>query len=145
MARVSDILAQKGVGVMTIDADATVLDAAQRMNDQKVGALVVIEQDQVAGIFTERDVMQRVVAGQLPPAETRVNEVMTREIVCGEPAMSLEEARSIFMNRRIRHLPIINPDGTLEGLISLGDINAWQLDGQEVTIQYLHQYLYGVM
>jgi CBS domain-containing protein len=145
MAKVSDVLAAKGAGVMTIATKATVLDAAQLMNDQKVGALVVTDGDQVAGIFTERDVMRRVVAEQLSPADTTVGEVMTSEVVCGEPMMSVEEARSIFMNRRIRHLPIIEQDGTLVGVISLGDINAWQLDGQEVTIKYLHQYLYGVM
>ena len=139
MAKISDILARKGGGVMTVGSEATVLDAAQLMNDQKVGGLVVTERDRVAGIFTERDVMRRVVAEQRDPARTHVHEVMTRDVVCGEPGMSLEEARSIFMNRRIRHLPIVSATGEVEGVISLGDINAWQLDGQEVTIKYLHE------
>lgn len=145
MARVSDVLSSKGAGVMTIGAGASVLEAAQLMNEQRIGGLVVTERDQVAGIFTERDVLQRVVAKQLDPAATTVGEVMTSEIVCGESSMSIEEARNIFMNRRIRHLPIVDANGQLEGVISLGDINAWQLDGQEITIKYLHQYLYGVM
>jgi len=145
MAKICDVLAQKGPGVMTISRDATVVEAAQRMNDERVGALVVVDGDEVAGIFTERDVLRRVVAERRDPAKTVVGEVMTTAIVCGEPAMAIEDARSIFMTKRIRHLPITSETGQLEGVVSLGDINAWQLDGQEVTIKHLHEYLYGVM
>jgi CBS domain-containing protein len=145
MATVRDILEKKGPGVHIVDPGATVLEAAQLMNDQRVGALVVADGEEVVGIFTERDVLRRVVAEQLNPGDVEVRSVMTSEVVCAEPQTTLDEARSVFMTRRIRHLPVVDPEGKLKGLISLGDLNAWQLDGQEVTIKYLHQYLYGVM
>jgi CBS domain-containing protein len=145
MATIRDVLAQKGAAVQTIEPDKTVLAAAQLMNEQRIGALVVVEADQVAGIVTERDVLRRVVAEELTPGQTTVGQVMTRDVVCAEPEMSVDEARSVFMQQRIRHLPVVDRQSTLRGMVSLGDINAWQLDGQEVTIQYLHQYLYGVM
>jgi len=145
MSTLHDVLEQKNTGIHTIEPGASVLEAAQLMNAERVGALVVAEGEAVVGIITERDVLRRVVAEQRLPANIEVQRVMTREVACGEPAMHLDEARSVFMNRRIRHLPVVDPEGALLGVVSLGDLNAWQLDGQEVTIQYLHQYFYGVM
>ena len=145
MALVRDVLAQKGADVLTVSPDLTVLEAARAMNDRRVGAAVVSDGDQVVGIFTERDMLRRIVAEERSPSQTAVREVMTPEVICCQGDTRIDEARGIFMNRRIRHLPVVDEQGQLEGLISIGDINAWQLDGQEVTIKYLHQYLYGVV
>ncbi len=143
MPTVQQILARKGTHIFTIHPDATVLDAGLMMNEHKIGALVVVEMGQVAGIVTERDMLRRLVAKRRDPAETTVRQIMTPEVVCCRPQTPLDEARGLFMRRRIRHLPVINDRGVLEGLVSIGDLNAWQLDGQELEIHYLHEYIHG--
>jgi CBS domain-containing protein len=142
MATVMAILTNKGSHVLTIGKEATVIQAALLMNEHKVGALVVTEGDQVAGMFTERDVLRRVVGEQRDPANTRVAEVMTTEVLCCEPHTSIDEARGVMKNRRIRHLPVVD-DGRLCGLVSIGDLNAHQMTSQEHTIHLMHEYLYG--
>jgi CBS domain-containing protein len=142
MATVDAILSAKGSQVLTVGPDATVLQAVILMNDHKVGALVVTTGKDVAGMFTERDLLRRVVGESRDPATTRVAEVMTTEVVCCTPATSLEEARGAMKNRRIRHLPVV-VDGQLCGLISIGDLNAHQITSQEHTIHLMHEYLYG--
>ena len=143
MATVSQILEIKGPHVLSIGSDATVLDAALLMNEHKVGSLVVTDAGQVQGIITERDILQRIVAERRDPAQTPVAEIMTTEVMCVTPETSIEEARSVMKNRRVRHLPVVGDGRWLRGLISIGDLNAYETSSQEVTIHYLHEYLYG--
>jgi CBS domain-containing protein len=143
MSTVREILAKKGTHVWSVGKDATVLDAALLMNEHRIGALVVLEEGRVIGMFTERDVLRRIVAAQRDPARTRVAEVMTDEVVCCTPETSIDEARGAMKNRRIRHLPLVDDDRRLLGMISIGDLNAYQADGQEQTIYLLQEYLYG--
>ncbi len=143
MVTVREILAKKGSEVLTIGKEATVLDAALLMNERRVGALVVAEEERIVGMFTERDVLRRVVGERRDPATTPVHEVMTVEVVCCTIETTLDEARGAMMNRRIRHLPVVDADNRLRGLISIGDLNAHQATSQEQTIHLLHEYLYG--
>ena len=143
MSTVRQILAKKGSHVFTIGKHATVLDGALLMNEHRIGALVVVEDAQVVGMFTERDVLQRVVAEQRDPARTLVAEVMTREVACCTPDTPLDEARGAMKNRRVRHLPLVDGDNRLQGLISIGDLNAYEASSQEQTIFLLQEYLYG--
>jgi CBS domain-containing protein len=108
-----------------------------------IGSLVVLDRDQVAGIFTERDVLHRVVAEGRDPARTTVAEALTREVFCCTPDTPLEEVRSAFMTRRLRHLPVVDAERRLIGVISIGDLNAHLVADQEVTIFGLREYLYG--
>lgn len=143
MGTVSEILATKGSHVLTIGASAAVTDAALLMNEHKVGSLVVTEDGRPIGIFTERDILQRIVAARRDPATTAVADVMTGELVCCRPETPIEEARAAMKNRRIRHLPVVDSERQLLGLVSIGDLNAYHLDSQELTIHLLHEYLYG--
>lgn len=143
MAQVRDIVAVKGSHVMSIGRHATVLDAAVLMNDFKIGALVVIDDAKVVGIITERDVLRRVVAERRDPAEATVEEVMTRDIVVCTPDADIDEASLLMKERRVRHLPVIDSDGGMVGLISIGDVNAFHANSQEKTIYHLHEYIYG--
>ena len=119
------------------------MDAALLMNEHKVGSLVVTEGSRPIGMFTERDILQRIVAARRDPATTRVADVMTTEVVCCRPETTIEEARAAMKNRRIRHLPVVDSRRQLFGLVSIGDINAYHLDSQDQTIYLLHEYLHG--
>lgn len=143
MTTVRDILSGKGRHVLSIGKEATVLQAADLMNEHKVGSLVVIEEGHIVGMFTERDVLRRVVGEQRDPVKTQVAEVMTWDVVCCTLHTPLDEARGAMKNRRIRHLPVVDDDGKVLGMISIGDLNAWQSSNQEQTIYLLHEYLYG--
>jgi CBS domain-containing protein len=129
--------------VQTVGPDATVMDAATLMNDHKIGALVVLDRGQVAGMFTERDVLRRVVGERRDPLTTKVADVMTTDVVCCRLESSIEELRGSMMSRRIRHLPVVDGDGQLIGMVSIGDLNALLATHQEQTIHHLHEYLYG--
>jgi CBS domain-containing protein len=143
MASVRDILARKGTHVFTVGKDATVLQAALLMNEHRIGALVVVEGGRVAGMFTERDVLVRVVGGQRDPATTRVADVMTAEVACCSTETSIEEARGAMKNRRIRHLPVVDGGQSLLGMVSIGDLNAHAAADNEHTIHLLQEYLHG--
>jgi CBS domain-containing protein len=145
MATVREILARKGGQVFTTGKGTTVLEAALLMNEHKIGALVVLEAGGVAGMFTERDILQRVVGQHRDPATTTVGDVMTAEVVCCTPETTIDEARGAMKNRRIRHMPLVDGEGRLQGLISIGDLNAYEASNQEQTIFLLQEYLYGRM
>ena len=136
------ILTKKGSEVATIGQDASVLKAAQLMNERHIGALVVTEGDKAVGIFTERDILNRIVAAGLEPGETLVGKVMTSPMACCRRDTKLAECKSVMTTKRIRHLPVVE-DGTLYGMISAGDILASECADQQATIEYLHEYLYG--
>lgn len=144
MPSVSDILSAKGSQVFTVGPESSVLDAALLMNEHKIGCLVVVaESEHVVGMFSERDILRRVVTEQRDPAATAVGDVMTDEIICCRPYTKLLEARGVMKNRRVRHLPVLNDDDKLVGLISIGDLNAHDMHERESTIYVMEQYIYG--
>jgi CBS domain-containing protein len=143
MAALSEILSQKNTPLQTASAEETVLQATKRMNEHGIGALLVMEGEKLAGIFTERDVLRRVVAEERQPATVKVGEVMTRDIACATAETSIDDARSIMRQRRIRHLPVVDGSGRVRGVISIGDLNAFHANNQEVAIHYLQEYLHG--
>jgi CBS domain-containing protein len=139
---VGHVLEKKGTDVATVAADATVLQAAHLMNDRRIGAVVVVENDQVVGIFSERDVLNRVVAVENAPSETLVRDVMTTPVACCRRDTRLGEARSVMRHKRIRHLPVVE-EGELMGIISIGDLNEDQQQVQEDTIYWMKEYING--
>jgi CBS domain-containing protein len=143
MATALDVLAAKDCPLHTVDANMSVLQATQLMNKHKIGAVVVTDEGRVAGMFTERDVLTRVVAEQRSPASIKVGEVMTREVICCDPDTDLDEVSAIMKNRRIRHLPVCAADGKVLGLVSIGDVNAHYASNQAQTIHFLSEYVYG--
>jgi CBS domain-containing protein len=143
MATVSDILAHKGSTVLSIGPEATAHDAAVRMQEHKIGSLLVMSGGEIVGIVTERDILSRVVVPQREPTETAVHEIMTEEVACCQPCTSLEEARGVLKNRRLRHLPVIDGEDRICGMISIGDLNAFDAHDQELTIHVLREYITG--
>ena len=142
MAIIRDMLLQKGSQVWSIGTSATALQAVLLMNEHKIGALVVIDQGRVAGMFTERDIL-RLVAERRDPGETSVGDRMTTQVVCCSPATSVEEAKSAMKNRRVRHLPVVGDDDRVLGVISIGDLNALETADQQQTIFMMSEYLHG--
>jgi CBS domain-containing protein len=134
------LLSDKSPYTHTIDPYSRVVDAVRYMNTANIGALVVLEGGRVVGIFTERDVMMRVVAAQRDPLSTTVNDVMTRDPVCVTPSMSVREAMVLITNKRFRHLPVIE-DGQLCGLVSSGDLTRWSVRDQKLQIDHLNAYI----
>jgi CBS domain-containing protein len=142
MPNAQSILQKKGADVATVDRKNTVLDAAKTMNQRRIGAVVVTDGDRVVGIFTERDILSRIVAAGKDPKTARVEEVMTSPMACCQRDTRLTECRTVMTQKRIRHLPVVE-DGKLYGIISAGDILAGEVADQQATIEYLHEYLYG--
>ena len=143
MATIREILAIKGRHVASISPNENVYEAAERMNEDKIGSLVVLDQGRLVGIITERDILQRVVAPRLDAGATHVADVMTTSLICCRMHTTVEEARGVMKNRRIRHLPVVDDNDEMLGLISIGDLNAFQSNSQEQTIYFLQEYIIG--
>jgi CBS domain-containing protein len=135
MPTVADILSRKGSTVHTISPTVTVLEATNKMNQHKLGALVVMSDTAVVGMFTERDVLRRVVGEQRDPARTTVAEVMTSEVICCPPEADMDEVSQIMQQRRVRHVPVCDDNGKLHGLISIGDVNAYHVMPERVHLR----------
>ncbi len=140
--KLTDILVHSTVGVIHIDVDCNVFEAAKKMRDYKVGALMVVENDTLSGIFTERDLMTRVIAEGHDPKKVKVSEYMTSSVATAPPETPISEAANLMSQNRIRHLPVIQ-DGKLFGLVSSGDILAWKLSDQEITSRHLENYIFN--
>ena len=143
MPTARDILRDKSPQIHMTLPEASVLDAINKMNQHKIGALVVMQGGQVVGMFTERDVLRRVLGEQRSPADVTVAEVMTADVSCCEPATELDAISQIMKERRIRHVPVRDTGGTLMGLISIGDVNAMHASNQAQQLHYLSEYVYG--
>jgi CBS domain-containing protein len=142
MQTVQTIIAKKSPHVFSVNTSASVLEAAKVMNEHRIGAVVVTEGEKVIGIFTERDVLNRIVAKQLAPAETRVGDVMTSPVAVCAPDTTRAECRAVMRERRIRHLPVVEAS-RLVGMISIGDLTAENEAEQSETIRYLYEYMHG--
>ncbi len=143
MPSIMDILALKDRQMITISPDATIFNAAALMTERKIGSLLVVENERLVGIITERDFMVNIATEQRDAHATPVSALMECDVFCCRPHTELEEAKSVMKHRRVRHLPVMDDDDHLVGVISIGDLNAYQTDSQERTIYLLHEYIQG--
>lgn len=151
--RLKDILRQKGGDVVTIESDRTVHDAICRLNEHKIGALVVTgEGGEIAGIITERDILHQCGERCLRVNESfaedegcpaMVRDVMTADLVIALPDDALDYAMGIMTKNRIRHLPVLE-GGKLVGMVSIGDLVKASLEETEYENRQLKDYIYGV-
>lgn len=142
MPSVADILARKGFDVVAVPETASVLDVARQMADRRIGSVVVQSGERIVGIFTERDVLYKVVSRGLDPSRTSVREVMSTPVACCQRATRINECKSVMAEKKLRRLPVVE-GGRLLGIITIGDIMAFEATTQAYTIEYLHEYLYG--
>jgi CBS domain-containing protein len=143
MAHVSDILDAKGRDVLRIDGSATVLDAVKAMVEGNVGALIVTEGGQLAGIVTERDYMRRVTLEGRDERTTPVRDIMSAPFVYVAPDVTIDECMAIMTERRFRHLPVLEDENELVGIVSIGDVVKFQSQEQGVQIKFLTEFISG--
>lgn len=143
MKTLRDIYENRERSVAAVGREDSVLDAARLMNEKRIGSVVVLDGEKVVGILTERDVLTGVVAAQRHPAATKVEKVMSSPCIVADPDDSVERARNIMSEKRIRHLPVVD-NGSLVAIVSSRDVLASAHREQEEQIQYLNEYLYGM-
>jgi CBS domain-containing protein len=137
---VARLLETKTEGVETVTPQTSISEAVQRMNERNIGSLLVMDGDRLVGIFTERDVLTRVVPQQLDARRTPVGEVMTRNPITIAPTRTVQEAMMVMTDTRHRHLPVVQ-GGEVIGVVSIGDTTRWMVRGQQRTIQDLTDYV----
>jgi CBS domain-containing protein len=140
MATADHLIAVKGGTIAALPPTATAFDAARLMNERHIGSVLVLERDHLVGIFTERDVLRRIVAERRDPETTTLQEVMTRSVAFAAPHTTLDEIRHVMRAKRIRHVPVVE-EGSVIGMISMGDLNRADHDVAVETIRYLEQYM----
>lgn len=138
---VTILLSEKSPSVYCIAIDSTVDAAVSEMNRQRVGSVLVKDSDRVVGIFTERDVLTRVVAAGRDPKATAVREVMTADFLSITKDTSVEDAMQMMTDKRVRHLPVFDGE-QLIGLISIGDVTRWLLKVNEMEAENLRRYVF---
>ena len=125
----------------SVPPTATALEAVQTMAEEGVGAVAVVEDGLLRGIFTERDVMLRVVLRQRDANEVRVSEVMTSPVETTSEDASAEDALSFMVEHHIRHLPVVDTDGKLKGMLSIRNLLEHMVEGLQHELHSLDQYL----
>ncbi len=142
MTLVSQILQGKGAQTWVIPPDATVFDAVTMMADKDIGALLVVDNDEVVGIFSERDYARKIILHGKSSRDTKVEEIMTSEVLCVSPDQSVAKCMALMTEKRIRHIPVLT-DGRLVGVISIGDVVKTIISEQQIMIDHLEDYIYS--
>jgi len=139
---ISTLLEHKGGAVHSVNVTATVAEAVREMVRHKVGSVLVMDGAKLAGIFTERDVLRRVVGEELDPQATPVTQVMTANVLVAGPAATVQQMMELFTEKRCRHMPVMQ-DGKLLGMISIGDVSRWVANAHRAEAESLRQYITG--
>ncbi len=142
MRMVSDILRRKGRVVWSVHPDASVYEALQHMAEKDVGALLVIEDGQLVGIFSERDYARKIILMGRSSLSTAVRQIMTGDVITIRPGQDLEECMELMTNHRVRHLPVMD-HGELVGVISIGDVVKEIIADKTLEIEQLENYIGG--
>ena len=136
------MLEHKGAEVAKVASTVTVAEAVKEMNRRRIGSVLVMEGDKIAGIFTERDVLTRVVADDRDPKTTPITTVMTHNVKSVGPETTVQQMMEIFAEKRCRHMPVVKDDKLL-GLISIGDVSRWVASAHRAEAESLRQYISG--
>lgn len=138
----SQILKEKGAKVYTVPPETTALACAQMLNELKIGALIVMDQKNVLGIVSERDLVSEVLADEKDPSNIKVQDIMSKSLHTVNSKMTVQESMKLVTEKRCRHLPVID-DGQLTGLISIGDLTKAVMLELEREISDLTGYIHG--
>ena len=142
MLKVTDVLKSKDNNIWSITSRETVYKALEIMADKDIGALLVIDEGQLAGIFSERDYARKVILAGKSSKETTVGELMTTPVFSISPDKSIEECMALMTAARSRHMPVIE-DGKLVGVVAMGDVVRATIKKQKIEIDDLKNYVIG--
>lgn len=143
MKTVRQLLQAKGRQVYAVAPEARVFDALKLMAEREVGALVVMEGARLAGIISERDYARKVILLGRSSAETPVWQIMTSPVVTVTPDDAVRHCMELMTELRIRHLPVIDADQAMVGMVSIGDLVRAVIEEQQETIQHLEKFIAG--
>ncbi|HEX4773885.1 MAG TPA: CBS domain-containing protein [Bryobacteraceae bacterium] len=140
---ISQVVRQKNSATWSIHPDATVYDALKTMAEREIGALPVIQEGKLLGLISERDYARKVILVGRSSKETKVSDIMTRPPMTVTPECSVDEAMRTMTEQRVRHLPVVGPEGNLVDIVSIGDLVKWIISSHEKTIEQLESYISG--
>ena len=143
MKLLKQVLDAKGSEIISVAGDASVLDAIKLMADKSVGSLVVLAGDDLEGIVTERDYARKVIIKGRSSESTQVREIMTTKVITVSPDQTVKACMAVMTKKRIRHLPVVE-DGTVVGMISIGDLVRAIIADQQEEIEHLEHYISGL-
>lgn len=138
--KVVDILQKKGSVVFSVTGNTSVLDALKVLSEKNIGALPVIEEGKLVGIFSERDYARKVILKGKSSSDTAINDIMTEAPFTVTPDDSIDTCMNIMSSKHIRHLPVVK-DGVTVGMISIGDVVTAVIQSQKETIDHLKNYI----
>ena len=142
MRTAHDILKSKGHTVWSVQPTDTVLHALGVMAEHDIGAVLVLNDEMLVGILTERDYARKVVLAGRSSKDSPVKDVMTLHVVCVSPERSVDECMALMTDKRLRHLPVVDHKRVV-GVVSIGDLVKATIDDQEFTITQLQSYIVG--
>ena len=142
MKLVQHLLDKKGTEIISIGRDSSVFDAIERMAERAVGSLLVMDGEKLIGIVTERDYARKVILKGRSSETTRVDEIMSTELITATTEQTVRECMTLMTERRIRHLPVVAGDRVI-GLISIGDLVQAIISDQQREIEQLENYISG--
>lgn len=140
MGKVRDILKTKGKAVFSVEPTIMVYQAIEQMCDKNIGGLLIVENGNLVGIFTERDYARKLILKGKSSKDTPISELMTKNPITVTPDNTIEECMNIMSGKRIRHLPVLE-DNHLTGLISIGDLVKHIIEEQKSIIEHLEHYI----
>jgi CBS domain-containing protein len=139
---ISSLLHHKGNALWSVPPDATVFDAIKLMAEKNIGALLVLSDDKLVGLFTERDYARKIALQGKSSKETRVREIFTGVVITVKPDDSVEDCMKLMTEHRVRHLPVVEK-GNVVGIVSIGDLVNWTISAQDAQIAQMEQYIAG--
>lgn len=142
MDKVKRLIEEKGPEIYSVPPEETVWEAVRTMAARHIGAILVIDKNQLVGIFSERDLLVRVLLTGLDPTATPIKAVMSTDMVYVTPDTPVREAMAVMTERRCRHLPVMEGQ-ELRGMVSIGDCTRWVSRDQDYTIRHLQDYIHG--
>jgi CBS domain-containing protein len=132
----SELLEEHHAVIHSVNPEVSVTECVRQMNEQRIGAMLVMEGEQLLGIFTERDAITKVLGSGLEPSYTNVSAVMSHDPICVSPGTTLDEAMAIVTTQRVRHLPVVQ-NGDVLGMVSSGDLTHWLVEDRSGEIREL--------
>jgi CBS domain-containing protein len=142
MKTVAQLLRSKPHGVLSIGPDTAVFHALQLMADKNVGALLVLDGDNLVGIFSERDYARKIILVGKSSKETAVREIMSSHVLYVRPQQTIEDCMALMTDKHVRHLPVLEDERVI-GVISIGDVVKGIISEQEFMIEQLQNYISG--